>query len=361
MGVFTRFFRKHKKNAIARTSPCSAPHAGGAATEFEPVFDFLPAHPEYRAEKNLVEISLPEASAYTLAMIGPLIFPWDDVAGLELAARIFKMLQRCYLLFVYSLTLQVFILIKLWPYAKQTLLEGESPAGCDTVDRLLKFACISIFTIAILDDLHETWLMLDFVRHAPDAEGLIQLRARRADNIIDPAWGLHPLHKLFCIGGVLLPKVAVAVVLWFEGVGFITLSSDNAELIIDMLALGFVTELDEIIFIGGSTRREQEAIATLPTIRQRDLSRGAAAKVAPAPCDTTPRAWAGPAQTTLAASSARQLVTRGAAAGKGMSEAEALFEHRFQRWLYILGLDKLFMIVLVSALAGAAEGYICGW
>ena len=165
MGAFHRVVHKGRGRANSSRSRSAATPTDASLGRIVPFFNFLPGHPEYRPEEDrrISELRLPEASSYTLAFLGPVLYPMSGSSRLDTLGRLWTQAQRCYLLYALSLSLQVFILMRLYPYAADTL-RGSELEACDGSSYLLKLTCTSIFTIAILFDVHETWLMLDWLR-----------------------------------------------------------------------------------------------------------------------------------------------------------------------------------------------------
>ena len=385
-------FTKNKRRASARRRrqelPGRLPKSENEQTKA--VFDFLPGHPEHNVNQQFKSLTLPPHTTYSLALLGPSVYCWkEDVSWCEFLFSCFKLGQRCYLLHLYNLLIQGFILWEIRVF----LIDADSLSSCDGTSRLLKFVCLSIFSIAIISDLHETLLMLDWLWYIKEVPRICELRVMRdSPNVMADDVGLTRTHKVLSTVFVLLPKFVFAIVLWTIGTAFITSAPENSQMIIDMLALSFVTEIDEIIFSAFTTQKVVDALEALPEVM---LSQHHLVKVAPeleesneeppqcnpitgadvhgyrvrttctaaaeASCDLAEASKrVGSCAKSVTVSAGRVTATAAVTATQAaVAATELTFYYKLMNTLMTCGLDKIFVIGLVSGLAYGADAFYC--
>jgi len=236
-----------------------------------PVFSGHPSHPKFSPSPHLY---LPAGTLYALCIIGPTILPCGDdlAAPIGLRARMVHMwitFQRTYLVLLYALVLQVFIIL----YLSNIVFVDSTQCGAAT-SWYLKLACNIVYTGYILSDIFHTVHFVDWVRHAKTVPRLREIKTyenERGEMTLDEDWGLPDWYKLCVVVGLLLPKLLIACAMWVIGTGYIVLSETNSDLIVDTLAVGFVMDIDEIVYMFTTNHSVQEAIATLPPVLRRDL------------------------------------------------------------------------------------------
>jgi len=342
----------------------------GAASHFA---KSMAGHPDHDMWVTMAsaprEFSLPGSTVYTIAILGPAMFRWSaskgtrPIKGAALVLQLWKVVQRCFLLYTYSIVISFFILYMLWPFAYHAL-DSQVKGNCDAnTSALLRFACLSTYTVAVIADLHETWTMLDWLvavwrNNRGFAKACLELRVM-ADGAkageLDPSFALTCWHTCWCFLGVIVPKVACALVLWVIGVGFIALAADNRSMIVDMLAITFVLEIDELIFISFSSTAMQTAVASLPPVIEKPRS-VSDAKVLP--FGGEPKVDHGVVGKAVDVVRTTGKVTAGAA--EKATEVTTSIYRTAWNYFYLLGLDKVITLSVVSAIAFLADSYVCG-
>ena len=383
MGFFSRRFgfgrkllrnKKPKGTAERMASPAEQQDSDSGKR----VFMTIPGHPDYAERPSESDLNLPPDSLYTLALLGPTIFRWKDIKGTAAWLQVWKLFQRCYLLHIYSLTVQVFIMYELWAWAAKALDPESSPCGSDP---LLRFACLSIYTIAITADMHESWAMLNWmigVQERGFAKQVVEVREDEDEKMHD-SYKLTLWHYIVSIVFVLVPKIVISIVLWIIGIGFIALAETNEDMIIDMLAITFVLEIDELIFASCTTVAMHAALERLPPVPKltdkEKLKIKNEAKIAPHD-DGDNKVSALSALSERDGSGTVKAVVEGARRGSDVvtdaSVAAATATKKITQefvltpykaaWqtFYMFGFDKVVTIALISFLAYGSNEYVCG-
>jgi len=74
-------------------------------------------------------------------------------------------------------------------------------------------------------------------------------------------------YKIYVYVAVLIPKFLLALGLLIIGTGFIVNTDDDENIILNALALGFILEMDEMIYEFISSAQWQECVATIPKVQ----------------------------------------------------------------------------------------------
>ena len=378
----------------------TGPAASKSKPAVESVFD---VHPTHRDFKPIQELFLPSATVYTLALLGPMLLPWDADASGTLPNFWFtcwSVFQRSYMVLLYAITMEMFIMYQL----SDLVFSGGNECGAH-IFFFLKLACNSVFTGFVLAELFETMSMIDWIRHAPDAhpdslrewwkENCLSKQKKKslrerprftgiemkrlADNKeeFDPDWGIPMGYKLFCLIVLLVPKLCLGVFTWVIGTAFIALSETNTDLILNTLAVGFVQDIDEIVFMFTTSLGMQEAIANMPPVKLRDLRAKMRTRknlTAVLPVTSTGESAVSPETPNAMSGRSASLVTSvgdgieavGEAAGEAMEVAANLdasdsiaFTDKMILWLQATGTFKVVMLAATTIIAYYSDFVLC--
>lgn len=182
--------------------------------------------------------------------------------------------------------------------------------------------------------------MFRWLRFAPDAaeveeshgESHFELKVKTVDEVktFAPKWGVPYWYKLFVYVCVLFPKLMIAIYMWIVGTAYIVLSESNSDLIIDTLAVGFVADIDDIVFRFTTSPQMTTAIESLPPIHPPPLRGQARLFTATSPNLSTPEG------------------------GLPLSPFDVIV------WMQRYGVLKIVMLAVVSYLAYASDMILCG-
>lgn len=119
------------------------------------------------------------------------------------------------------------------------LLEVDKADVCEiNVHPVLQWIGVGVFVAEMLQDMFETAMIASWLMKTTTIERDLEDFAPDKMNNLDRILGM---------AFMVLPKLGIAF--WLTGVGsrFVALSKDNAELILNCLAVVFVTKLDELV------------------------------------------------------------------------------------------------------------------
>ena len=286
-----------------------------------PIFHVHPSHPDFVPPVR--ELHLPSNSAYTLAVLGPMLLPWHrpsdapwHTPSRSYAHTAWIVFQRSYFVLVCAWCLQLGMLNML---VSEISDSGEcAPTGA--VHYWLKLAYISFYTGYILTGVTEAVSMFEWIHHAPNATEVSTIELRRtvkrssrqvrsagwnsaldaggntyywnakvgltqyekppefnpstaqaqrndANSAGGSPWGVPRSYKAFVIIVILGMKLVAVALVWVAGVGYIALSDSNQSLMLNTLVAGFVNEIDHMVFLFTTSTAMREALNTLPPAR----------------------------------------------------------------------------------------------
>ena len=126
-------------------------------------------------------------------------------------------------------------------------LRDETPA-CE-VNTSLALLGVVVFNIYNVGEMHETLDLLSWIvgfkttfSHEPITLG------KEGDEEEVIVSGMTPWFKFVAILTIVLPKLLISIALAHYGSGFLLVSDDNESLILNTVALTFITQIDELVF-----------------------------------------------------------------------------------------------------------------
>jgi len=143
--------------------------------------------------------------------------------------------------------------------------ESESK-GENCSDSILFFLCLVVFTANLLSELMKTILMtlwilfFNTLQHEELNIHVDSLGNRRINS------GITPWYKFVMIAVVSVPRGAVCVAMIYLGGKFLAAAESEQDLLIDTLALVFVTEVDEIFYDLFTPQVVRRVIQDLPPL-----------------------------------------------------------------------------------------------
>lgn len=145
-----------------------------------PIFHVHPSHPDFVPPVR--ELHLPSSTAYTLAVLGPMLLPWHRPSDTPwytqsrpYAHTAWIVFQRSYLVLICAWCLQLGMLGVLF----SEISDSDECAPPGDVYYLLKLIYISVYTGYILTDVIETVSMFEWIQHAPNATEVSTIELRR--------------------------------------------------------------------------------------------------------------------------------------------------------------------------------------
>ena len=144
-----------------------------------PIFHVHPSHPDFVPPVR--ELHLPSTTAYTLAVLGPMLLPWHRPSDTpwytpsrSYAHTAWIVFQRSYFVLICAWCLQLGMLGMLFSEISDS--DACAPGG---VYYLLKLVYISVYTGYILTDVIETVSMFEWIQLAPNATEVSTIELRR--------------------------------------------------------------------------------------------------------------------------------------------------------------------------------------
>jgi len=211
--------------------------------------------------ENYIPLSLPE-SAYSAIMILPLcshlgrtpckrIWIFAQVFGCHFCNVVF---QGMFLGYVFDM------------YAEQE--EAIGTCGGRVTNDTLRGLCILVYMAYCIADLAETFKMGVYINAFPKAakwEKLLLVENEEGE--FEYASGMPRWYKFYCYSVVLFPKFCIAGALAGYGTGFVVNTEENADLVLNALALTFILEIDELMYDYFMTFQMQEIVSEqIPSI-----------------------------------------------------------------------------------------------
>ena len=142
-------------------------------------------------------------------------------------------------------------------------------SACAGNTSLLRLAAVVTLTCYCYGEIWETVGMLRWIlgmATTPTTETLQVVRDPESHALTGVASGLSRGYKLFATLAVVLPKLALGATLWWYGASYVAMSVDNAELILNTVAVLFVLEIDDQMYAVTVPENMRLVIAALPPV-----------------------------------------------------------------------------------------------
>lgn len=142
-------------------------------------------------------------------------------------------------------------------------------SACAGNTSLLRLAAVVTLTCYCYGELWETVGMLRWIlgmATTPTTERLQVVRDPESHALTGVVSGLSSGYKLFATLAVVLPKLALGATLWWYGASYVAMSVDNAELILNTVAVLFVLEIDDQMYAVTVPESMRRVIAALPPV-----------------------------------------------------------------------------------------------
>jgi len=135
----------------------------------------------------------------------------------------------------------------------------------ETLEMMYWFRMMANKQSQILDDgkimgAKQTAMMYKVVDEDDDTTQDVLLNARKI-NVMSTS------YTIYIYAAVLIPKFMIAVAVMLIGTGFIVNTDSDENLILNALALGFILEMDEMIYEFIASPQWQECVCTIPRIQ----------------------------------------------------------------------------------------------
>ena len=175
--------------------------------------------------------------------------------------------MNCYLMLGVNYALQIVILYHILELVLENLDDSEMLCGSDTY---LRIACLTLFTAFMFDELLETLEMMQWHIAIPTEKKhkALRIKIHKTDTAVKPALsnGFTLAHKVSNFLFICIPKGLMGLFFLVVGGMYISVSGNNETIIMNTLALYFVLEIDEFIFMGFVSPKLKASMANLPPV-----------------------------------------------------------------------------------------------
>lgn len=144
-------------------------------------------------------------------------------------------------------------------------LRDETPE-CEA-DFLLLMLCVIAFSTYNMGEIFETFAMFHWIYHQPTVASHEVLTFSSNEDDKEIVSGMTASYKLWCYVCLVLPKLVIGLLITWYGNTFLLVSDSNQDVILNSMALGFITQNDEIIFEAMVPQSLKEVTSALPPVR----------------------------------------------------------------------------------------------
>ena len=210
------------------------------------------------AHDQVVAYTLPE-SICAAAMMTPM---WLTEAPGFNAATMAAMVPM-WLLAMAAIVLQVWMVIFV-----ARIDDDEGAGSCDETDKSLEFIALLVFGCLMWIDVARTLAMAMYLARLPSSAAGASLMPNGKlvyailydhqgqstgfdqTKVVEDESGVSRAYLWFATTLLIVPRAAVAIALWVVGSGFLLHSASDYDLLLNIVALGFVLELDNFMYTG---------------------------------------------------------------------------------------------------------------
>jgi len=137
---------------------------------------------------------------------------------------------------------------------------------CTQTDPVLLWLTSVLFYTLIVRDLQESVNMLFWLYYFPPSDDWKELRYTKTEPK-EIASGMRRWYKFYCAIFIVTPKIVIIAYLGKDGGKWLMSAQSNQDLILNCVALFFITELDEIINHNLVPRPVATVVEEMPDIR----------------------------------------------------------------------------------------------
>eukprot|EP00927_Polykrikos_kofoidii_P049180 TRINITY_DN4328_c0_g1_i2.p1 TRINITY_DN4328_c0_g1~~TRINITY_DN4328_c0_g1_i2.p1 ORF type:complete len:320 (+),score=27.99 TRINITY_DN4328_c0_g1_i2:118-960(+) len=192
-------------------------------------------------------------------------------------------LIRCYAMLFFFYAIQAFFLYQLWTIDHET-----SECNLDLIPLML--ICCFVFSCSIFRYVCDTMSIFWVIYHAPNLAsgsytnvkdtGAVMAHHTKWGRFVKkfkpalppnapPRWkfkGLSTRYKIWSISVVWLPRIVAAIVLAYLGGLFIVKNSTAQEMLLNTMAVNFILEIDDILYISFTSEAVMSALADMDPV-----------------------------------------------------------------------------------------------
>jgi hypothetical protein len=227
------------------------------------------------------EFNISMESVYGIALVGPAVAPRKEFqrpfpANLPIIWAVFN---QCYLMLLLNYVAQftciyymsVFVLkaggVPIMSFGDEDIDDDLASKTC-IVDPFLRAVCVCLFLSAVLGEISETFMMLQwcYLTKTEKNHEAIQVSTTESGDVHLTSGFTLP-HKMCQLMTVILPKFLIGITVMMYGSAFVVLSASNQDAFLNTMAAVFIVEIDELLHKAYVSAIVQKALADLPPIR----------------------------------------------------------------------------------------------
>jgi len=201
----------------------------------------------------------PSGSLYTAAVVTTIGVTLDDMSTLGGALKSFLAIAPSWFLLMFNFVSSITMVF----YLKQ--IRDETPE-CEANFPLIILGVV-IFNIYNVGELFESLDLLFWIVGFKTSTTHEPLTLGKEEDETVIVSGLTPWYKFVCLVFVVMPKMFLGLLLAHYGSGFLLVSDDNESLILNTVALTFITQIDELIYDSMTPANVKVIIDELPTYK----------------------------------------------------------------------------------------------
>lgn len=222
-----------------------------------------------------IEYALP-GSIYTSALLIVLGGSIEEYYDFPNAILTYMIVLPQWLLLLFNFVIQVGFIY----YIHEDSKDSNSCNHDTNVSVHLRYLAVGLFVAGMLQEFCETLDMLLWTWHVKtEATHQKLLLATRDGSEPKLATGLTSRQKLvFCLF-MLMPKLAIAMWLFIVGGKFVAFSESNTDMVLNCLAMVFVTEIDDLLYKTFTPTFCRNVMENLPPVKIQSSLHGVASLV----------------------------------------------------------------------------------
>lgn len=204
------------------------------------------------------ELTCPPAggSIYSAAVISTLGVSHQDVGSFGGFVKAFVVISPAWVALLMNLLASLFIIANIRD------IRDETPV-CEANFNLLLLG-VAIFNVYNCGEIFETVELAFWIQGFKTVSNHEQLTFATKNGEPSIVSGLTPIFKVICVLFIVLPKLMIGLLLAYYGSGFLLVSDDNESLILNTVALTFITQIDELIFVAMTPLNVKMILDELP-------------------------------------------------------------------------------------------------
>ena len=156
-------------------------------------------------------------------------------------------------------------------YLARTVRDDVSAGYTPTSSPVLRVTCFSLFSAFTMKEMLQTYTMAQWLRMVKTSEKHEEITIGKDEKgrcVLKS--GMRSGSKLRNAVFILLPKFGISVALYVVGIAFISLAENDKDVLLNTLAVYFITDVDEYMFATFTPVFIRDAVSKIPPLRIAD-------------------------------------------------------------------------------------------